>query len=110
MMSQQEEYVSVKFEASANVQDFYERYPYPRPIDSLEKYQRLWQDRLRRRADYHLFWPSKPYSETRSILIADCGTFQAAKHAMRWPEAHVTGIDFSVTSVRCTEELKRKYK
>ena len=29
---------------------------------------------------------------------------------MRWPAARVTGIDFSATSVRCTEELKRKYK
>lgn len=29
---------------------------------------------------------------------------------MRWPGAQLTGIDFSATSVRCTEELKRKYK
>ncbi len=28
---------------------------------------------------------------------------------MRWPKAKVTGIDFSATSVRCTENLKRKY-
>jgi SAM-dependent methyltransferase len=28
---------------------------------------------------------------------------------MRWPKAQVTGIDLSATSVRCTEELKRKY-
>ena len=28
---------------------------------------------------------------------------------MRWPAARVTGIDFSATSVRSTEELKRKY-
>ena len=28
---------------------------------------------------------------------------------MRWPEARVTGIDFSATSVRSTEALKRKY-
>ena len=28
---------------------------------------------------------------------------------MRWPAAQVTGIDFSATSVRSTEELKRKY-
>ena len=28
---------------------------------------------------------------------------------LRWPEAQVTGIDFSATSVRHTEELKRKY-
>ena len=63
----------------------------------------------RRRADYHLFWPARPYREDHSILIAGCGTSQAAKHALRWPAAQVTGIDFSATSVRCTEELKRKY-
>jgi SAM-dependent methyltransferase len=28
---------------------------------------------------------------------------------LRWPEANVIGIDFSATSVRCTEQLKRKY-
>jgi SAM-dependent methyltransferase len=91
------------------VRDFYDRYPYPRPVDSLDKYRRLWQDGQRRRADYHLFWPSRSYREDRSILIAGCGTSQAAKHALRWPEAQVTGIDFSTTSVRCTEELRRKY-
>jgi SAM-dependent methyltransferase len=91
------------------VRDFYDRYPYPRPIDSLEKYRQLWHDPQRRRADYHLFWPHKPYKEDYSILIAGCGTSQAAKHAVRWPAAQVTGIDFSAMSVRCTEELKQKY-
>ena len=33
----------------------------------------------------------------------------STKHAVRWPAAQVTGIDLSVTSVRCTEELGRKY-
>ena len=96
-------------DAAEAVREFYERLPYPRPINSLEKYQRLWQDPQRRRADHHLYWPAAPYREDRSILIAGCGTSQAAKHAMRWPEARVTGIDFSATSVGCTEELKRKY-
>ena len=91
------------------VRDFYDRYPYPRPVDSLEKYRRLWQDPQKRRADYHLFWPARSYREDFSILIAGCGTSQAAKHALRWPAAQVTGIDLSATSVRCTEELKRKY-
>jgi SAM-dependent methyltransferase len=91
------------------VQDFYDRYPYPRPVDSLEKYRWRWHDRARRRAHYHLFLPVKPYREDRTILIAGCGTSQAAKHALRWPAAQVTGIDFSATSVRHTEELKRKY-
>jgi SAM-dependent methyltransferase len=96
-------------DAAEAVREFYERLPYPRPITSLERYQRLWQDARRRRADFHLHWPAAPYREDRSILVAGCGTSQAAKHAMRWPEAQVTGIDFSATSVRCTEELKRKY-
>ena len=91
------------------VRDFYDHYPYPPPVDSLEKYQRLWQDEQRRRAEHHLFWPAIPYQENQSILIAGCGTSQAAKHAMRWPGAQVTGIDVSATSVRCTEELKRKH-
>ena len=108
-MSQQEKQYSRSPGVAAAVQDFYERYPYPRPIHSLENYRRLWQDRQRRRADYHLFWPARPYKEDFSILIAGCGTSQAAKHALRWPAARVTGIDFSATSVRCTGELKRKH-
>ena len=105
-MSQPKEQIR---DAAEEVQDFYEQYPYPRAVDSLEKYQRLWQDAQRRRADYHLHWPAASYREDRSILIAGCGTSQAAKHALRWPAAQVTGIDFSATSVRCTEELKQKY-
>jgi SAM-dependent methyltransferase len=108
-MSQQEKQHSRSGDVAVEVQDFYERYPYPRPIDNLEKYRRLGQDRQGRRADYHLFWPLRTYREDLSILIAGCGTSQAAKHALRWPAAQVTGIDFSSTSVRCTEELKRKY-
>jgi len=105
-----QEGISVVPGAADQVRDFYDRYPYPRPVDSLENYRRLWRDRERRRADYHLFWPDRPYREDRSILIAGCGTSQAAKHALRWPAAQATGIDFSVTSVRCTEELKRKHR
>lgn len=109
-MNPREDQPSPSLGLAPDVQDFYERYPYPRPIDSLEKYRQLWQDRERRRADHHLFWPSTPFREDHAILVAGCGTSQAAKHAMRWPSAQVTGIDFSATSVRCTEELKRTYK
>jgi SAM-dependent methyltransferase len=91
------------------VRDFYDRYPYPRPVENLDQYRLLWQDRNRRRADYHLYWPAQPFREDQSILIAGCGTSQAAKHALRWPAAQVTGIDFSATSVRYTQALKRKH-
>jgi trans-aconitate methyltransferase len=91
------------------VSAFYEHHPYPPPVDDLERYRKAWTHD-RRRADAHVFWPSERYRDDRSILVAGCGTSQAAKHAVRWPRARVTGIDFSATSVRCTEALKRKYK
>ena len=94
---------------ASSVRDFYEQFPYPRPIDDLDTYTRRWQDRNRRRADFHLFWPDKPYTEERTILVAGCGTSQAAKHAARCPSARVVGIDFSATSIRHTEQLRRRY-
>ena len=109
-MTREETNDSASLGVAAEVRDFYDHYPYPRPIDSLEKYKRLWQDQQRRRADYYLFWPARSFQEDQSILIAGCGTSQAAKHALRWPAAHVTGIDVSATSVRCTEDLKQKHR
>jgi SAM-dependent methyltransferase len=103
------EHLSALPGVAEQVQSFYDRYPYPPPVDNLDKYRSLWQDTQKRRADYHLSWPASPYKEDQSILIAGCGTSQAAKHALRWPEAQVTGIDSSTTSVRSTEDLKRKY-
>jgi SAM-dependent methyltransferase len=94
---------------SEEVQNFYERYPYPRPVDDLGNYGRVWNDPQKRMAEFHLFWPNRSYGEGFSILVAGCGTSQAAKYAMRWPEAEVVGIDFSTTSLRSTEDLKRKY-
>jgi SAM-dependent methyltransferase len=99
----------MRSDVPVNVQDFYERYPYPPAVDSLDRYRSLWEDGQLRRQDHHLFWPARPFRDDHSILVAGCGTSQAAKYAMRWPAARVTGIDFSATSVRCTERLKRKY-
>jgi SAM-dependent methyltransferase len=93
---------------AARVGDFYERHPYPPPVDDLEDYSRKWDDR-RRRADAHLFWPSEPYRDDRSVLVAGCGTTQAAKFALRWPRANVTGIDVSAGSLVFAEQMKVKY-
>jgi len=91
------------------IRNFYDRYPYPRPVESLDDYKQLWQDHGRRRADFHLFWPAHDYREDQSILVAGCGTSQAAKHALRWPAAQVVGADCSATSVGHTEDLRRKH-
>ena len=99
VMSQLAEVPSPSLDIADEVRSFYDRYPYPRPVDSLEQYRRLWEDPNRRRADYHLFWPDRPYREDYSILVAGCGTSQAAKHALRWPAAQVTGIDLSLSLI-----------
>lgn len=91
------------------IQEFYDRHPYPPPISDLEPYRQLWQAGDRLRVDSHLLWPGEPYREDLEILVAGCGTSQAARHAIRQPGARVTGIDVSATSLRHTRELKRKY-
>lgn len=93
---------------AARVGAFYEAHPYPPPLDDLTGHGRMWDD-ARRRADACLFWPDQSYREDRSILVAGCGTSQAAKYALRWPKAQVTGIDFSQASIDQTEKLKRKH-
>ena len=95
-------------DVAAQVSAFYERHPYPPPVDDLEAYRRSWDDR-RRRAESHLFWPDEPYRDDRSILVAGCGTMQAAHYALRWPRARVVGIDVSAKSIEFTRELKSKH-
>src|SRR5579862_8394372 len=68
---------------SERVGAFYEAHPYPPAVDDLAAYGERWDD-ARRRADSHLFWPHEPYRDDRSILVAGCGTTQAAHYAMRW--------------------------
>ncbi len=90
------------------VSAFYEMHPYPPAVDDLVAYRRLWDD-ARRRADAHLFWPNDAYRDDRSILVAGCGTSQAAHYAVRWPNARVVGIDVSANSIAFTQELKRTH-
>ena len=58
-MSRPAPYTPPSLDVAEQVQDFYDRYPYPPPVDSLEQYRRAWQDPQKRRADYHLFWPEQ---------------------------------------------------
>ena len=91
------------------IRRFYEGHPYPRPIDNLDKFQEEWADPNRRRVEFHRFWFDRPFRENLTILVAGCGTSQAAKYALRWPEARVVGIDLSAKSVEHTQKLKKKY-
>ena len=93
----------------AEVRVFYERLPYPVPVTDLNGYRERWGKWERRRAAFHLLWPTQRYRDDLEVLVAGCGTSQAAKHAMREPAARVTGIDVSESSLQHTRNLKRKY-
>jgi SAM-dependent methyltransferase len=91
------------------VRAFYESHPYPAPLGNLDKHRELYRNPDRRRALSFLLWPTEVQRTRREILVAGCGTSQAAAHAMREPDAHVTGIDISEASLRHTRDLQRKY-
>ncbi len=83
--------------------------PYPAPLTTLDEHRDLYQNPDRRRAQFHLLWPTEPLREDLEILVAGCGTSQAARYALREPNARVTGIDLSETSLRHTSDLQQKY-
>ncbi len=91
------------------VQAFYESHPYPAPIYNLDRHRELYRNPDRRRAASLLLWPTETQRANREILIAGCGTSQAAIHALREPDARVTAIDVSETSLRHTRDLQQKY-
>jgi len=88
---------------------FYERHPYPPPVENLDDDVAAWSDGRRRRVEHARLWPSIPYRDDHSILIAGCGTSQAARYALRYPNAVVVGIDVSPTSVSATKRLVERY-
>jgi SAM-dependent methyltransferase len=91
------------------IRAFYESHPYPAPVDSLEKRLDRYRDPRRRRAQNLLLWPLEKPRADRTILVAGCGTSQAARHALIEPDARVTAIDISETSLRHTRDLQRKH-
>ncbi len=91
------------------VRAFYESHPYPAPIVDLDRHRELYRNPDRRRALSLLLWPTETQRANRAILVAGCGTSQGAIHALREPDARVTAIDVSETSLRHTRDLQQKY-
>jgi SAM-dependent methyltransferase len=91
------------------VREFYERLPYPAPLTTLDEHRELYDNPIRRRALFHRIWPFGRPDEHQEILVAGCGTSQAARYALREPKARVTAIDISETSLLHTRNLQRKY-
>lgn len=92
------------------ISTFYTAHPYPPPIDDLGAYGDLWSDGQRRRVEHHRIWPTLPYRDDHTILVAGCGTAQAAKYAVRYPNARVIGIDVSVAGIEANRALAGRHR
>ena len=91
------------------IYEFYTNHPFPPPLYEMDRTREIWQDENVHRAEFHLLWPHKEYRADLDVLVAGCGTWQAAKYALCHPAAHVTAIDISPASLGYTRELSEKY-
>jgi SAM-dependent methyltransferase len=91
------------------VQAFYERHPYPPPIEDLDRHRDSRRNAYRHRALSFLLWPTRKPRANREILVAGCGTSQAALYALREPNSRITAIDISEASLHHTRGLQGKY-
>ena len=108
-MSATGEDTEMSADRAAAVRAFYESHPYPAPLASLDRGLDRYRDPRRRRAQSLMLWPLEKPRPTRRILIAGCGTSQAARYALSEPDARVTAIDVSETSLRHTRNLQKKH-
>jgi len=87
----------------------YEQWVYPEPIVDLPAWlANNWQWFDPSHAQ-RLFWPDRDYQSSLDLLIAGCGTNQAAVFAYTNPGARVVAIDVSAASLAHHQVLKQKY-
>lgn len=93
-----------------SIQDLYNKYPYPKPIDDMEEYLETRDFSVSPTMIENLLWPKTGYPKEKfTILCAGCGSSQAPGLAMNNPLAQVTGIDISDASLSHSEYLKKKH-
>jgi SAM-dependent methyltransferase len=87
----------------------YERYRYPEPIQDLEAWLvNNWQWFDPSHA-HRTLWPDQEYRPDLDILIAGCGTNQAAVFAFTNPDSKVVAVDVSQPSLDHHQYLKDKH-
>lgn len=91
----------------------YENYNYPEPVQDINK--ELIENNIVYYDDptynWHKIFPEKAFSKNKiSILIAGCGTEQAAIIAKLSPQHEVIGIDLSSNSLKHQKKLINKHK
>ena len=87
----------------------YQKWQYPEPIQNLETWlSSSWQWFDPSHA-HRILWPDRPLNPELDILIAGCGTNQAAVFAYTNRAAKVVAVDVSQPSLDHSKYLKDKY-
>src|SRR6201989_3037945 len=87
----------------------YERHRYPQPIQDLEKWAANNWELFDPSHAHRILWPDRDYRPDLDILIAGCGTNQAAVFAFNNPAAQVLAVDVSQPSLDHQQYLKDKH-
>jgi SAM-dependent methyltransferase len=87
----------------------YERYRYPQPIQDLEQWLASNWEWFDPSHAHRVLWPDREYKADLDILIAGCGTNQAAVFAFMNPDAKVVAVDISQPSLDHQQYLKDKH-
>jgi SAM-dependent methyltransferase len=87
----------------------YQRWVYPSPILDLEEWSAGNYECTDPRYAHRTYWPDREYPHGLDILVAGCGTNQAACLAFTNPLAKVVGIDVSQPSLDHQQYLKDKH-
>jgi SAM-dependent methyltransferase len=87
----------------------YERYRYPPPIRDLEVWLANSWEGFDPSHAHRVLWPDQEYKPNLDILIAGCGTNQAAAFALTNPDAKVVAVDISQPSLDHQQYLKDKH-
>ena len=87
----------------------YERYRYPQPIQDLEVWLANNWEWFDPSHAHRVLWPDREYQPDLDILIAGCGTNQAAVFAFMNADAKVVAVDISQPSLDHQQYLKDKH-
>ncbi len=88
----------------------YSAYVYPKPINDLAAAIAAGGVDVSDPRHFHLrYWPDRPYRPGMRILVAGCGTNQAAHLAFTNKGADVLGLDLSAPSIEHQQFLKARH-
>jgi len=91
-----------------SVRQQYETFPYPAEVNDLDEYLKTYSPL----SDHGKFWerifPERE-KQPLNVLVAGCGTFEAALRAYLNPESIYFGIDISAKSIQANRKLIKKH-